>query len=198
MTECTSVDCEDISNNSYLCEYHTNAMQSWIDKCREILPELDVTIARLDNVRVGNVEGGNGTKSAGSSAPLNVDAMQIKINLASLTQSAEYYAKDQFAAGISWTIQDWYAKAELLVSGPEEEHVDHQEVREKIQNQAPPMPTRELRKWLREHAKITVTSMDIRNWVRRGKLRPVEREPQPTYWPHEVLQARRDVQERNF
>ena len=197
MTECTSMDCG-MDATLYLCPQCIRDLQAWIDKCREILPELDVTIARLDSVRVGNVEGGNGSKSAGSSAPLNLDAMQLKINLATLTQSAEHYAHDQFAAGIAWTIQDWYTKAELLISGPEEERVDHQEIKEKIANQAPPMATRELRKWLRENAKISVSSMDIRNWVRRGKLAPAQREPQPTYWPHEVLQAKRETTDRNF
>lgn len=197
MAICDSMDCG-MDAILYLCPQCIRDLDAWIEKCREILPELDTTIARLDNVRVGNVEGGNGSKSAGSSAPLNLDAMQLKINLASLTQSAEHYAHDQFAAGIAWTIQDWYTKAELLISGPEEEHINHQEIRERIEKQAPPMVTKDLRKWLRENANITVTSMDIRNWVRRGKLRPAEREPQPTYWPHEVLQARREVGDRRF
>lgn len=187
-----------METNLYICNQCAQDLQAWIDKCAEILPELDDTIARLDNVRAGNNEGGNGSKSAGSSAPLNLDAMQLKINLATLTQSAEHYAHDQHAAGIAWTIQDWYTKAELLISGPEEEHIDHQAVKEKIANEAPPMPTRELRAWLKQNAKIHVTSMDIRNWVRRGKLQPAQRQPQPTYWPHEVLQARRETTDRNF
>ena len=197
MTTCTTNDCG-MDATLYICPQCIRDLQAWLDKCAEVLPELDVTIARLDNVRVGNSEGGNGSKSAGSSSPLNLDAMQLKINLATLTQSAEHYAHDQFAAGIAWTIQDWYTKAELLISGPEEERVDHQEIKEKIANQAPPMATRELRKWLRENAKISVSSMDIRNWVRRGKLAPAQREPQPTYWPHEVLQAKRETTDRNF
>lgn len=197
MTTCTTPDCGMEANN-YICNQCTQDLQAWIDKCAEILPELDDTIARTDNVRQHNNEGNNGTKSAGSSAPLNLDAMQLKINLQSITQTAEHYAHDQFAAGIARTIQDWYTKAELLISGPEEEHIDHQAVKEKIAHEAPPMPTRQLRTWLRTNAKITITSMDIRNWVRRGKLQPATRHPQPTYWPHEVLQAKRETTDRNF
>lgn len=197
MNLCTTPDCGMEANN-YICNQCTQDLQAWIDKCAEILPELDATIARTDNVRQHNNEGNNGTKSAGSSAPLNLDAMQLKINLQSITQTAEHYAQDQHAAGIAHTIQNWYTKAELLISGPEQEHIDHQAVKEKIANQAPPMPTRELRKWLRANAKITITSMDIRNWVRRGKLQPATRHPQPTYWPHEVLQAKRETTDRNF
>lgn len=177
----------------YICPQCIRDLQAWIDKCREILPELDVTIARLDNVRVGNVEGGNGSKSAGSSAPLNLDAMQLKINLATLTQTAEHYAKDQHAAGIAWTIQDWYTKAEPLISGPEEEHIDHQANKERVKEIAPPMPTRQLVPWIRTNAKLAIKAKDIRNWASRGKLRPVERHPQPTYWPHEVIQAHQET-----
>lgn len=194
MTECTSMDCG-MDATLYLCPQCIRDLDAWLAKCAEILPELDVTIARLDNVRVGNVEGGNGSKSAGSSAPLNLDAMQLKINLATLTQSAEHYAHDQFAAGIAWTVQGWYTKAELLISGPEEERVDHQANREKIEQIAPPMPTRQLIPWLRNNAKLAIKGKDIRNWASRGKLRPVEREPQPTYWPHEVIQAHKETRQ---
>jgi hypothetical protein len=81
----------------------------------------------------------------------------------------------------------WVPQARYLVWGAEEEVVDHEANRRKLEKAAPPMPTRELLPWLRKHARITITSMDVRDWARRGKLVPVEREPQPTYHPHEVL-----------
>lgn len=195
MNTCGTIDCEAPAQDKYLCQYHVESLQEWIDKIPNVLPELDDSIARTDNVRPGNPEGGNGTKSAGSSAPLNIDAMQLKINLASITENAEHYAKDQHAAGIAGTIQDWYTKAELIVSGPEEEHVDHQANREKIEQIAPPMPTRQLVPWLRTNAKLAIKAKDIRNWASRGKLRPAQREPQPTYWPHEVIQAHKETRQ---
>ena len=86
-------------------------------------------------------------------------------------------------------VREWVEKAELLISGPEPERVDHAANRERVKEIAPPMPTRELLPWLKENAKITLTSQHVRDWVRRGHLRPVQREPQPTYHPHEVIAA---------
>ena len=80
-------------------------------------------------------------------------------------------------------------KAELLISGPEEERVDHAANRAQVIDIAPAMPTRELLPWLRQKAGISVKGMDVRNWARRGKIRAVETEPLPTYLPHEVLAA---------
>lgn len=193
MTTCSTEDCEDNANNSYLCAYHIDALQAWLNKCAEILPELDVTIARLDNVRQANNEGGNGTRSAGSTAPLSLDALQLKINLESLTKDAEQYAKDQYAAGIAWTVQDWYTKAELLISGPEEDTPNPWAIanaREKLADHFPdPLPPRECAKWLRENSGIKISAGKINDWHRRGKLRkhPGSTPKKPLYSPKEVL-----------
>lgn len=116
-TECTTADCQNWTS-TYLCTQCVSDMQSWLDKVSELLPELDVTIARLDVVRRSS-EGGH-SKTTGSAAPINLDALQIKANLQSLGTDANYYAGDQFAAGIASTIQDWVTKAEVIISGPEE------------------------------------------------------------------------------
>lgn len=193
MNLCGTIDCEAEAQDNYLCGNCIRDLQAWIDKCREILPELDVTIARLDNVRVGNVEGGNGSKSAGSSAPLNLDAMQLKINLTSLTQTAEHYAKDQHAAGIARTIQDWYTKAELLISGPEEDAPSQMSIlqaREKLDSHFPePLPPRDCATWLRENAGIKISAGKINDWHHRGKIRkhPGSTPKKPLYAPKEVL-----------
>jgi hypothetical protein len=129
----------------------------------------------------------------GSAEPINLDALQLQENLRSVWANAKAYAQDERAAGLAWLIQDWVTKAELYVSGPEEPPINHHANRERIKDIAPPMPTRQLVPWLRQHAQIVVTSMDIRNWVRRGKIRPVATEPQPTYHPHEVLDAWHDT-----
>lgn len=184
--ECTTQDCRNMTS-TYLCTQCTADLQAWLDKVPALIVALDVTIAKLDNVRAAG--GGGGGSKPGSAAPLNLDAMQIQENLRSLGRDAKAYAHDERAAGLAWLIQDWATKAELLVSGPETEAINHARNRERVRNIAPPMPTRELLPWLREKAKISVTSMDIRNWARRGKLTPVDREPQPTYHPHEVLEA---------
>lgn len=200
MTQCTTADCG-MDAILYLCPQCIRDLDAWIEKCREILPELDTTIARLDNVRVGNVEGGNGSKSAGSSAPLNLDAMQLKINLASLTQSAEHYAHDQFAAGIAWTIQDWYTKAELLISGPEDDKPSEgellraaQEIREKVPEE---MRVPDLIRWLKTIHQIEIKPTRIWKWAERGHITRTNKEGRAKYSPAAVLiHARKDMLER--
>jgi len=194
--ECTTEDCRNMTH-VYLCTQCVTDLQAWLDRIPVLLIDLRVTIARLDNVRpVGG--GGSGGSRPGSAAPINLDALQLAENLKSCASDAKAYAHDDRAAGLAWLIQDWCRKAELLVSGPEAETINHADIRKRVQNIAPPMPTRDLTKWLRDHARIHVTSMDIRNWVRRGKLAAVDREPQPTYHPHEVLDAWHDTHATNM
>jgi len=193
--ECTTEDCQHFTS-TYLCGQCVSDLQQWLDKIPALIDALYVTIAKLDNVRSAGGGGGGGSKP-GSKAPINLDASELRANLMSVGKDAKAYAMDERAAGLAWLIQDWAVKAELLVSGPEAETVNHARNRERVRNIAPPMPTRELLPWLRTNAKIAVTSMDIRNWARRGKLVPVEREPQPTYHPHEVLSAWHDTRAGN-
>ncbi|QIG57737.1 helix-turn-helix DNA binding domain protein [Arthrobacter phage Shoya] len=189
--ECTTADCAN-HTSTYLCGQCVSDLQQWLDKVPTLIIELSVTVARLDQVRPANA-GWNSGGVPGSAAPINLDALQLQENLRSVGKDAKAYAQDERAAGLAWLIQDWVTKAELLVSGPEEPPINHQANRERIKDIAPPMPTRQLVPWLRQHARVVVTSMDIRNWARRGKIRAVTTEPQPTYHPHEVLDAWHDT-----
>jgi len=188
--ECTTEDCQNFTH-TYLCTRCVGDLQAWLGKIPVLLEEIGTTIAKLDNVR--SAGGGGGGSKPGSAAPINLDALQLAENLRTVGRDAKAYAHDERAAGLAWLIQDWVTKAELLVSGPEAEHINHAAIKARVQNIAPPMPTRTLVPWLRSNARITITSMDIRNWVRRGKLRAVQAEPQPTYHPHEVLTAWHDT-----
>lgn len=192
MAECTSEDCAKPTDQT-ICGQCVSDLQQWIDKIPSYLEELPTAIYKLDNVTPQASEGGNGTKSAGSKAPINLDAYQIRENLLTVNAKAESYASDQYAAGIATTIIGWVKNAELTLSGPETEFVNHAEIKGKVHKAAPPMPTRQLIPWLRIHAKLSIKSKDIRNWAARGKLRAVEREPTPTYWPHEVIQAHHET-----
>lgn len=183
--ECTTQDCANWTS-TYLCTQCVRDLQAWLDKVDVLIDALGVTIAKLDNVRPAGGGWNSGSKP-GSAAPINLDALQLQQNLCSVRRYAEDYARDERAAGIAWLIRDWVTKAELLVSGPEEPPVNHAANRERIKGIAPPMPTRQLVPWLRDNAKIIVTSKDIRNWAHRGKLKAVNRLPTPTYNPHEVL-----------
>lgn len=185
--ECTTEDCRN-HTSTYLCARCVTDLQAWLDKVPVLVEALNVTIAKTDVVRSAGGGGGGGSKP-GSAAPLNLDALQLQQNLLSVGKSATDYAQDERAAGLAWLIQDWVTKAELLVSGPEAETVNHAANAARVQNIAPPMPTRELLPWLREKAGISIKGQQIRDWARRGKLTPAEREPSPTYHPHEVLTA---------
>lgn len=186
--ECTTDDCRN-QTHTYLCGRCVSDLQAWIDMVPALIVALNVTIAKLDNLRPAGGGGGGGGHKPGSDAPINLDALQLQENLRSVARKASSYAPDPHAAGMAWLIQDWVTKAERMVSGPDEPPVNHHENRERVKGIAPAMPTRQLVPWLRQNAKVVVTSMDIRNWVRRGKLRAVEEAPQPTYHPHEVLDA---------
>jgi len=189
--ECTTDDCRNFTSE-YLCTRCVSDLQAWLDRIPILLVELRVTIARLDNTRPAG--GGGGGSKPGSAAPLNLDAWQLQENLRTVGQSAKDYANQEHASGAAWVIQDWVTKAELLVSGPEAEHVNHAAIRKRLEERRPdPMPTRKLIPWLKENARITVTQFDIRNWARRGKLTPVDREPLPTYHPYDVLNAWHDT-----
>lgn len=186
--ECTTSDCAN-HTSTYLCTGCVRDLQAWLDKVPVLIVALNVTIAKLDNVRPAGGGGGGGGHKPGSAAPINLDALQLQENLRSVGPYAAWYAKQDHAAGSAWLIQDWVTKAERLVSGPDEPPVNHQVNRERVKGIAPAMPTRKLVPWLRENAKVIVTSKDIRNWVFRGKLKAAEQAPQPTYHPHEVLDA---------
>jgi len=193
--ECTTEDCRNMTS-TYLCTQCVRDLQAWLDQVPALIQALGVTISKLDNVRPV----GGGWNSGGkpvSAAPLNLDALQLQANLRSVGWNAKTYAEDERAAGLAWIIQDWVTKAEHLVSGPEDPPINIAALRERVRNIAPPMPTRELLPWLRTHAKIAITSMDIRNWARRGKLKPHTTHPQPTYHPHEVLDAWHDTRAGN-
>lgn len=186
---CSTEGC-DSHAELYLCPPCIRDFQAWIDKGRLLIPELGVTIARLDNVRPSNVEGGNGSKAAGSAAPLDITALTLQMDLQNdLSWDANDYAKDPWSVGEVPRVIEDIRKAELMISGPEDPLIDHEANKAKVKEIAPPMPTRQLLPWLRKNAKIAITSQHIRDWVRRGHLRPVEREPSPTYHPHEVIAA---------
>lgn len=184
---CTTSDCNQ-PTDLYLCNQCVSDLQASIEYAHRLLPDLDVTIARLDVTRPGNPET-RSTNVAGSAAPANLDALQLKLNMEAVNQTATEYAHDPRVAGMAWLLGEWCKSAELLISGPEEPRIDHEGNKERVKEIAPPMTTRQLLPWLRTNARIAITRADINNWRQRGHLRPVELEPSPTYHPSDVLNA---------
>lgn len=190
---CTTPECGHLTT-LYLCT-------GCIVELDGLLKDVPGLIGRLDEVRAGTAvvctPGGSIGGNAGSKPPGNLDAMMLQAWLAQLPERAHVAAHDYPNAG-EWLYMAriWVPHARELAWGFQEPEIDHDSIRAKIRDAAPPMPTRELLPWLRKNARIAITSMDIRDWARRGKLVPVDREPQPTYHPHEVLAAWHDTRGR--
>lgn len=187
---CTTSDCE-MPTETYLCTQCVSDLQAWIDKALVLLPDLDVTIARLDVTRPGNPETRN-SNVAGSAAPGNLDAMQLKMNLESIDRTAAEYAVLDHAAGTAWIIGEWVTSAELLISGPEAvtpRH--HDEIMKEIKGNTEPMTAKDCAAWLSQAIGIHFTSKRIRNWVDRRGLRAVSTDGHPKYLPEDVLAAYR-------
>lgn len=204
LVSCTTADCEN-PTATYLCRQCVSDLQANLDKLEDYLPDLDVTIARLDNVRPQG--GGGGSKSTGSAAPANLDAVQMKINLLmALQHDAEQYALMQDAGQQAWMISEWERTTELLLSGPAAVVVDDEANREKLrQVKQEPMPGKALIDWLKEKARIIVTHKDLDNWVERGKVRVrgfhssgKRGRPERTFDPIEVLEARHATRREKF
>ncbi|MBF6672431.1 hypothetical protein [Glutamicibacter sp. FBE19] len=193
MTTCTTPDCG-MEANLYICNQCINDLQAWINKVPDMMQELLITMGNLDNMRPTRNEGGNGT-STDPREPVNDHLLDLRTSLRIWeNQNAEQLAHDQYAGGFINLLAKILKRAEHAIDLPEDEpQPDHEAIRERVKEIAPPMPTRQLVPWLRTNAKLTIKAKDIRNWASRGKLHPVEREPQPTYWPHEVVQAHKET-----
>jgi len=201
--ECTTEDCQN-HTSTYLCGQCVTDLQAWLDKVPPLVESLNVTIAKLDNVRSAGGGGGGGSKP-GSAAPLNLDAMQIQENLRGVSSDAKAYAHDERAAGIAWLIQDWATKAELLVSGPETETVNHAKIKERIQEAyGEPLPPREAIDYLRAKAKLSVKMFDFKNWVKHGHLPYVldrvstDDNARKIYYPGEVFRVAQQMRARRI
>lgn len=190
MNECATADCPNTAGKLYLCDGCTRDLAGRLEQGKALIPEMGVTIAGLDNVKTGNAEGCNGDRVAGSDAPLDLAALDVQMTLQEDTRyPASAYAADPWSAHDAGRVIANVIRAELMVSGPEDEHVDHARNRRRITEAAPAMPTRALLPWLRENARIAITGQQIRHWAARGHLTPAQRDPLPTYWPHEVIAA---------
>lgn len=198
MNECLTPECGTASK-LYLCENCIRDLAGRLEQGKKLIPELGVTIARLDSGGPRNPEGGHGTKSASSAAPLDLNALQVQMDLEEDTRySAVEWASDPWTAQEVERVIKNIVTAESLISGPEEQHVDHAGNRAKVKEVAPPMIMRELLPWLRTNARMAITSQAVRNWVHRGLLTPASRgtpaakgkkATESTYHPHEVIDA---------
>lgn len=199
--QCTTDDCGN-HTATWLCGQCVTDLQAWIDKALLLIPDLDVTIARLDVTRPGNPETRN-ANHAGSAAPANLDALQLKLNMESIDPDAKVYALDPHAAGLAWLIQDWYLKAELLISGPDEPPINHVANRERAKEaRGEPLPPREAIDYLRKKTKLQIKMFDFKNWVKHGKLTYVfdrvtsHDKPRKIYYPGDVFTVAQEMRDK--
>lgn len=195
-----------------ICTTHDCARQSAMFLCQKCIIEMDdllnevpLLIAALDPSilawSVTKPPGANretrNTNKAGSQAPMNVDVDLLRDWLKSLVGHRAYDLAANYpnAGQYLHMARLWVDKANTVTHGAETPEIDHEANRERIKEVAPPMTTRHLIPWLRKNAKIAIMAKDIRNWAARGKLVPVERQPLPTYWPHEALQVHKETRE---
>lgn len=184
---CTTSECGN-QTATWLCSTCVSDLQAWIDKALLLVPELDVTIARLDVTRPGNSETRNANK-AGSAAPGNLDAMQLKINLQTVDPDAKVYALDPNASGLAWLIRDWTTKAELLISGPEPAQPRNtSDLKKRLAKEIPSeLTTPKLLEWLKVTQGIAVRATTIWKWAERGHITRTNETGHPTYSPAAVL-----------
>lgn len=200
--ECTTQDCQN-HTSTYLCTQCVADLQAWLDKVPALIDALYVTIAKLDNVR--SAGGGGGGSKPGSAAPINLEASEIRARLCSVGKDAKAYAHDERAAGLAWLIQDWVVKAELMVSGPETETVNHAAIKERIKEaNGEPLPPKEAIEYLRVKAKLSVKMFDFKNWVKHGHLAYVldrvstDDKARRIYYPGEVFRVAQQMRERRI
>jgi len=200
--ECTTEDCAN-NTSTYLCSQCVKDLQAWLDKVPDLIDALGVTVAKLDNVR--SAGGGGGGSKPGSAAPMNIDASELRDRLCSVGKDAKAYALDERAAGLAWLIQEWATSAELMVSGPEPEVINHAQIQERIQEAyGEPLPPREAIDYLRTKAKLSVKMNDFKNWVKLGHLNYVldhvrtDDKARRIYYPGDIFRVAQQMRERRI
>lgn len=186
---CTATDCGR-PTSLYLCNQCTQDLQAWIDKVPDLYRDLYLTMARLDNTRPPNSGGGKGKVITGSPTPLNLDAYQLRANLASIDRPASQYARNSDGAWAMTQIIDWCTKAEHLISGPEEPPINAVEAAARVRHGIPAEPMRapDLALWLRTVHQLRVYAYNIRQWAHRQQITTLHNDDgKPRYDPAETL-----------
>ena len=118
MTECTTNDCANLTD-LYLCNRCVEDLQAWIDKVPDLIDQVFITMAKLDNTApAGN--GGGGTVEA--PLPLRPGAMEIRHELA---WWENWYARElathENAATYLPALKTLIDKAEKTIDLPDEQ-----------------------------------------------------------------------------
>jgi hypothetical protein len=193
--ECTTPDCGR-RTTLYLCTECIVELDSLLKDVPTLCEFMQHVIYRTSVTR--NPAAGGGRSHPKSMPPINLEADHLRDLLKTLPRRAHTEATENPEAGRTlYMARIWVRNARTLVWGPEDPPIDHAENQRRIKAaDLSPMPTRQLVPWLKEKAGIVITSMDIRNWARRGHLHAVPTQPHPSYHPHEVITAWHDTRAR--
>ncbi|WP_346921709.1 hypothetical protein [Glutamicibacter creatinolyticus] len=131
MTLCTTDDCENQAEQ-IICQTCVSDLQAWLDKVPELLAELFVTMAKLDETAPRNREGGDGMTTA-PGMPLRVGALEARSALKLwatqkpsgewVPRTAKELATDQYAGKFLPMLMKLVEKAERVIDNPMEQHV---------------------------------------------------------------------------
>lgn len=153
----------------YLCWTCINQLQATINGIPDQLTHLRTTLARQDKTHNDGREGTN----TQAREPVNLEALQVTIILERTDTNATTYARQPNAAHHYHDIQYWSGKADLLINGPEEEHIDHAANRERARKINKRFNIDDLVDYFANTLKITITKKQVRRWAERGEI-PIE------------------------
>lgn len=122
MTICTTPDCGQEAN-LYICNEHIKELQTELGKVPELLEDLFITMAKLDNTAPQRSEGGGGLTTT-SKLPIRPRAMELRQALGIWTHcDAKALAKDHRVANFLPMIKKLIDDANTCIDNPPEQRV---------------------------------------------------------------------------
>lgn len=122
MAICNTPDCGMEANN-YICNQCTKDLQTELDKVPELLEDLFITMAKLDNTAPQRSEGGGGLTTT-SKLPIRPRAMELRQALSIWTHcDAETLAKDKHAGNFLPLLKQLITDANNCIDNPPEQRV---------------------------------------------------------------------------
>lgn len=123
MNLCGTNDCENPAQDKYLCGKHAGYLQAELNKIPELLEDLFITMAKLDNTAPQRSEGGGGLTTT-STLPIRPRAMELRQALGLWTHcDAETLAKDQHAGNFLPMLEKIIEDANNCIDNPPEHRV---------------------------------------------------------------------------
>ena len=187
---CNAKDCGELTSGLHLCEEHRAELRDLLDGVDFLIVNLDPAIQAGKVVKKpGGNEGGNGTRSASSRPPVELDANQIRYMLWELPRDAYIEARDNPDAGRTlFMARIWVTNGRKLVYGSDDDvPTNPQVLQEKLAEEVPAaLRIKPLIDWLHAKHGLNIKASLIRQWDKRGKITRNNQTGFPTYDPATV------------